>query len=237
MAEDEKKAPAPAVDVDLGADDSAGEVDDNNAAAADDDDEPCIDVWYDKCVVCSKTKKQLKGRKPLLNTWCSLACAEHWLANGGEEGVKLLEKYAKEKREKWKDRAFSRRETKLMERLELFKELLKKQSQWNQKVFLAAAVVTLIMTALDFSFVFPPIDFVIYWAICGISAVVVWPSPDEVVPGEGPFGKLGSAKDDEDELDSELIAGKWVKKKGAVKKRKGGKVAKGKTPASPKKEK
>ena len=109
MAEDEKKAPAPAVDVDLGADDSAGEVDDNNAAAADDDDEPCIDVWYDKCVVCSKTKKQLKGRKPLLNTWCSLACAEHWLANGGEEGVKLLEKYAKEKREKWKDRAFSRR--------------------------------------------------------------------------------------------------------------------------------
>ena len=190
-----------------------------NAGAADGDEPETVDVWYEKCVVCSKGPEKLNGRKALLNTWCSLACAEQWLAKGGDEGCKLLDKYAKEKREKWKDKTFSKRETKLLERFELFKDLLKRQSQWNQKIFLAAAVVTLVMTALDFSFVFPPIDFVIYWAICGISAVVVYPSPDEIVPGEGTYGKVRHQNDEEDELDSELIAGKWVKKKG-VKKRK-----------------
>ena len=45
------------------------------------------------------------------------------------------------------------------------------------------------------------------------------PSPDEIVPGEGTYGKVRHQNDEEDELDSELIAGKWVKKKG-VKKRK-----------------
>ena len=215
---------------------SSGEDDEDD----DEDDEPTVHVWYEKCVVCSKPPGKLKGRKPLYNTWCSLACAEHWLAQGGEEAVKLLEKYTGDKKKKWKDKTFSRRETKLLERLELFKDLLKRQSQWNQKVFLMAAVVTLLMALLDFSFVFPPIDFVIYWGLVALVAAFVWPQPDELVAGEGTFGKLGKdkSKDDEDELDSELIAGQWVKKKS---KKKGSKKGGGKTgktpPSSPTKKK
>ena len=233
--DDEKREP-------VGVDVSASATSDNEAPSGgeasdgdgDNNAEPTVNVYYEKCVVCNKPPGKLNGRKPLLNSWCSLACAEHWLAKGGDDGVKLLEKYSAEKRTKWTDKTFSKRETKLMERLVLFKALLKRQSQWNQKVFLAAAVVTLLMALIEFTFIFPPIDFVIWWAGTALVAAIAFPQPEEVVPGEGPFGKLGKKiEDDEDDFDSELIAGQWVKKNKKSKKGISGSTGKGKaTPQS-----